>query len=97
MMGWRKPDDLELVAECESLPEIEVIRGLLAGSGIESTVFTSSQAAKMFAHKSILGTIENSKPYKLLVRPEDAETAKELISATPLEPANDTDMTESDE
>ena len=82
-MAWDKPDDLELVAELESPFELDLVRGLLASSGIECTTFTITDSAMMFAEKSIYGGLSRKAPFKVLVRPEDAEQAKEIIEATP--------------
>jgi len=80
-MVWKKPDDLELVAECETLPEVEVIRGLLASAGIESTAVGATDSTMLFSQQSIFGRLAKPRPYKLLVRPEDAETAHALLAA----------------
>ena len=88
-MPWQKPDDLELVAECETEPELEVLRGLLAGCGIESMSQVSAESSGFFQPKSLLGDIpERPRPYKLLVHPADAESAREIIAA-PVEPLDD--------
>lgn len=84
-LTWRKPEDLELVVECETLPEAEVVRGLLESSGIESTVVSSSDSTIAFSQRSIFGTTALPTPYKVLVRPEDAEAARELLEAMPEE------------
>lgn len=90
-MPWRKPDDLELVAECETAPELEVLRGLLTGCGIESMGQVSAESSAYFQPQSLLtGISERPRPYKLLVRPEDAESAREIIAA-PVEPLADED------
>lgn len=96
-MAWRKPEDLELVAECETLPELEIIRALLSSSGIESTSLTSADAAKMFAHKSIWSAQETAKPYKLLVHPEDAQTARDIIAAPAEEYSEDMSFEENED
>ena len=90
-MPWQKPDDLELVAECETEPEVEILRGLLAGCGIDSMKQVSAESSGFFQPKSLLGEInERPRPYKLLVRPEDAESAREIITA-PAEPIPEED------
>lgn len=82
-MAWIKPEDLELVAELESPFELDLVRGLLESSGIECSTFTITDSAMMFAEKSIYGGLSRKTPFKVLVRPEDAEKAKEIIAATP--------------
>lgn len=80
-MAWHKPDDLELVAECESLPEVEIVRGLLASAAVESVIMTTTDSTMVFSQKSIFGKLAKRRPYKVLVRPEDAEVAREILSA----------------
>lgn len=80
-MAWKKPKDLELIAECETLPEAEVIRGLLQSAGIECSLISSSDSTVMFAQRSVFGRVAKPRPYKLLVRPVDAEAARELMEA----------------
>jgi hypothetical protein len=80
-MVWKKPKDLELVAECETLPEAEVIRGLLKSAGIESTLVSSSDSTVMFAQRSVFGKVAKPRPYKILVRPEEIEASLELLEA----------------
>ena len=81
-MSWKKPDDLVLVAECATLPEVKILIGLLASENIESTSMTTSESAAMFGHKSLFSTSSDKpRPYKLLVRTEDAEVAIGLINA----------------
>lgn len=82
-MVWQKPEDLELVAELESPFELDLVRGLLESSGIECSTFTITDSATMFAEKSIYGGFSRKNPFKVLVRPEDAEKAREIIDATP--------------
>jgi hypothetical protein len=82
-MPWRKPDDLELVAECETLPEMEVLRSLLASAGIETASFAMTDSTMFFAQKSIFGKVAKPKPYKLLVKPEDLEEAQSILAAEP--------------
>ena len=71
------------MVECESLPEAEVVRGLLDSSGIECTIVSSSDSTIAFSQRSIFGTTALPTPYKVLVRPEDAEAARELLAAQP--------------
>jgi hypothetical protein len=80
-MAWEKPQDLELVAECETMPEAEVVRGLLLGAGIESGLVSSSDSTVIFAQRSVFGRVAKPLPYKVLVRPEDYATARELLEA----------------
>lgn len=90
-MAWKKPDDLELVAECETAPELEVLRSLLTGCGIESMSQVSAESSAYFQPQSLTADIpQRPRPYKLLVRPEDAESAREIITA-PVEPLPDDD------
>ena len=88
-MAWEKPEDLELVAECETQPEMEIIRGLLASADIESMFVTSTDSTVQFAQRSVFGKVAKPKPYKILVRPEDAEIAQEILSALPEEIPDD--------
>ena len=80
-MVWKKPNDLELAAECETLPEAEVIRGLLSSAGIESSVVSSSDSTVVFAQRSVFGRVAKPKPYKVLVRQGDIEAARDLLEA----------------
>ena len=80
-MVWKKPEDLELVAECETLPEAEVVRGLLESGGIVSATISASDSTLFFSQRSIFGQVAVKVPYKVLVRPEDAEAARELLAA----------------
>lgn len=80
-MAWKKPDDLELVAECETLPEAEVIRGLLTSADIIATVVSGTDSTITFSQRSIFGRVAKPRPYKVLVRPEDAEAAEQLLNA----------------
>jgi hypothetical protein len=81
-MSWKKPEDLVLVAECATLPELEILTGLLATADIESTSMTTSESAAMFGYKSLFSPPSDKPlPYKLLVRKEDGEEAVAIISA----------------
>jgi hypothetical protein len=80
-MPWEKPEDLELVAECETLPEAEIVRGLLESAGIISNLTTASDSTIMFAQRSVFGETVRRRPYKILVRIEDADAAGELLAA----------------
>jgi hypothetical protein len=80
-LNWKSPDDLELVAECETLPEAEVVRGLLASGDIVSTIVSVSDSTILFAQRSVFGRSAQPVPYKVLVRPEDSEAARELLAA----------------
>jgi hypothetical protein len=84
-LTWKAPEDLELAAECETLPEAEVVRGLLASEGIESTIVSASDSTIVFSQKSVFGLTALPVPYKVLVRPEEAEAARQLLSAKPEE------------
>lgn len=81
-MPWEKPEDLELVAECETLPEAEIVRGLLESDGITTSLSTASDSTVMFAQRSVFGETAKRLPYKILVRHEDAPAARELLAAT---------------
>ncbi len=82
-MVWIKPDDLALIAECETLPEAEIIIGLLQTADIQTSIVTTTDSTVVFSQKSIFGELAKPKPYKILVRPEDAETAKDILTAIP--------------
>jgi hypothetical protein len=86
---WRKPEDLELVAECESLPEGEIVRGLLQSGGIASTVMAVTDSTILFTQRSVFGQSARRAPYKVLVRPEDAEAARGLLAAPAEESGDD--------
>jgi hypothetical protein len=80
-MAWKAPEDLELVTECETLPEAEIVRGLLESGGIESTTVSASDSTVLFSQRSVFGKTAKRVPYKVLVRPEDAAEARRLLSA----------------
>jgi hypothetical protein len=82
-MPWRKPDDLELVAECETLPELEVLKSLLASAGIQTASFAITDSTMVFTQKSIFGKVAKPKPYKLLVKPENLEEAQSILATEP--------------
>ena len=82
-MPWKKPDDLEVASECETLPEAEVVKGLLASDGIQSTIVSGSDSTIVFAQRSVFGRLAKPRPYKVLVRPRDAERARQLLEAEP--------------
>ena len=80
-MAWEKPEDLELVAECETLPEAEIVRGLLQSGGIEGTIVAATDSTIIFSQRSVFGKTAKRVPYKIIVRPEDMEAAQELLEA----------------
>jgi hypothetical protein len=61
--------------------EAEVVRGLLLGAGIESSLVSISDSTVIFAQRSVFGRVAKPLPYKVLVRPEDYPAAKELLEA----------------
>lgn len=80
-MSWKKPDDLEVAAECETWPEAEVLKGLLLGEGIECLAVSSADSTMLFSQRSIFGRSVDPRPIKILVRPQDKERALMLLSA----------------
>jgi len=80
-LAWKKPDDLEVVAECETLPEAEIVRGLLQSVGIEGTIVATTDSTIIFSQRSVFGKTAKRVPYKILVHPDDQEAAQGLLEA----------------
>lgn len=80
---WEKPEDLELLLECETLPETMLVEGLLRASEIDFIRMKDSdtKTAHLFGGP-LLFKESPIKPYKILVRPEDFEAASELVQQT---------------
>jgi hypothetical protein len=83
---WEKPDDLELLEECSTLPETMLLEGLLRASGIDFIRMKDSdtKTSHLFGGP-LLFKDSVAKPYKILVRPEDLQTAQELINSNEFE------------
>jgi hypothetical protein len=93
---WQKPDDLELVAECESLPELTIVRALLEDAGIETMTLSTADSSGYFDVKGLFGPSSTPRPFKLLVHPKDAEEARSILAAPP-EEVDDREVGSADE
>lgn len=76
---WEKPEDLEIVRETDSASEALLIEGLLKSAGVDVIVMQVADSTISFVQLSVFGDTAKPMPYKILVRPEDLEAAKELL------------------
>lgn len=78
---WQKPEDLILIAECETMPEALLIEGLLNSSGIKALVMTGSDQQVSMVHLQLNNDPHKRKPFKVLVHPQDESLARELLTS----------------
>jgi len=83
---WQKPDDLELIAECETEHEALLIKGLLETSGIHALMMIGSESSINTLNFRVFGDPPQQprKPFKVLVHPE-AKAEAEALLASPAE------------